>query len=317
MSELLFEGYSVPSIAYGIDALFSFYGNGHSLDDGGIVISAGHTATHVLPIFGGRGVLEQAKRISYGGTQATDYMLKLMQLKYPTFPTKMTTNQAQQLVHDHCHFAEDYMKHLKEFENRETFVERDRIIQFPFVAPVIEEKTEEDLARQAARKEEATRRLREAAAKTRLDKLIIQEQEFEAFTQLKGAKQTEKKSEWVARLKSHGFKDEADLDDVLKKLETSIKRARNKELGIEETEEKVFRSENATICDGGFKIDISFRFLCVYQEPPSFPLLDMPDDMLSEAEKRDKKKQRLLKAGYDARIRAKRAKEEEKAREVR
>lgn len=36
---------------------------------------------------------------------------------------------------------------------------------------VVEEKTEEELARQAARKEEATRRLREAAAKTRLDKV--------------------------------------------------------------------------------------------------------------------------------------------------
>lgn len=42
-----------------------------------------------------------------------------------------------------------------------------------------------------------------------------------------------------SRLKNQGFKDEADLDDILKKLDTSIKRARNKELGIEETEEKV------------------------------------------------------------------------------
>lgn len=34
-------------------------------------------------------------RISYGGTQASEYMLKLMQLKYPTFPTKVTASQAQ------------------------------------------------------------------------------------------------------------------------------------------------------------------------------------------------------------------------------
>lgn len=102
MSELLFEGYSVSSVAYGIDALFSFYANEHSLDNGGIVVSSGHTATHVLPVLGGRGALEQAKRISYGGTQATDYMLKLMQLKYPTFPTKMTTNQAQVCDRSSC-----------------------------------------------------------------------------------------------------------------------------------------------------------------------------------------------------------------------
>jgi actin-related protein 5 len=38
---------------------------------------------------------------------------------------------------------------------------------------VIETKTEEELARQAARKEENARRLREAAAKSRLEKVTI------------------------------------------------------------------------------------------------------------------------------------------------
>jgi actin-related protein 5 len=52
------------------------------------------------------------------------------------------------------------------------------------------------------------------------------------------------------------------------------------------------------------------------QEPPTFPLLDIPDDQLSEADKKEKKKQRLLKAGYDARQRAKKAKEEDKARQA-
>lgn len=42
-----------------------------------------------------QGLMQSSCRISYGGTQATDYMLKLMQLKYPTFPTKMTREQAQ------------------------------------------------------------------------------------------------------------------------------------------------------------------------------------------------------------------------------
>lgn len=44
-----------------------------------------------------------------------------------------------------------------------------------------------------------------------------------------------------ARLKEAGFKDEADLDDTIKQLETQIQRARNKELGIDENEEKVSR----------------------------------------------------------------------------
>ncbi|KAF7732280.1 Nuclear actin-protein involved in chromatin remodeling [Apophysomyces ossiformis] len=288
MSELLFECYNVPSVVYGIDSLFSFYANGGLAEEGGITISAGHTATHIIPTLHGKGLLERTKRISYGGTQSTEYMLKLMQLKYPTFPTKMTSSQAQELMHNHCYVAGDYQETLRRIEDRETFLEIDRVIQFPFTAPVVEEKTEEELARQAAKREENARRLREAAAKSRLEKLVRREQEFEAFTRLKNAKGTMKKADWMAQLKETGFKDEADLDDTLKQLDTQIQRARNKELGIDESEEK---------------------------EPPLTNLVDIPDEELSESERKEKRKQKLMKANYDARLRAKKAKEEAKARE--
>jgi actin-related protein 5 len=92
-----------------------------------------------------------------------------------------------------------------------------------------------------------------------------------------------------AQLKESGFKDENDLDETIKQVDSAIQRARNKELGIDDTEEK---------------------------EPPASNLLDIPDDELSEGDKKEKRKQRLLKASYDARIRAKAAKEEAKAKEV-
>ncbi|KAI8340191.1 hypothetical protein BC941DRAFT_349149 [Chlamydoabsidia padenii] len=212
-----------------------------------------------------------------------------MQLKYPTFPAKMTSAQAQQLVHSHAFVAQDYQQTLRDIENRDTFAEIDRLIQFPFTAPVFEEKSEEELARQAAKKEENSRRLREAAAKSRLEKLVAREQEYEAFTNLKNAKGTIKKADWMAQLKESGFKDENDLDETIKQVDSAIQRARNKELGIDDTEEK---------------------------EPPASNLLDIPDDELSEADKKEKRKQRLLKASYDARIRAKAAKEEAKAKEM-
>lgn len=53
-----------------------------------------------------------------------------------------------------------------------------------------------------------------------------------------------------------------------------------------------------------------------FQGPPVTTLIDIPDDELSEAEKKEKRKQKLMKANYDARERAKKAKEEAKAREV-
>ncbi|CAO3597799.1 unnamed protein product [Absidia cylindrospora] len=280
--------YNAPSVTFGIDALFSFYANGGENDDG-IIISSGHNSTHIIPALQGKGILENTKRISYGGTQSSDYMLKLMQLKYPTFPAKMTSVQAQQLVHDHAYIAQDYQQTLRDIENRDTFADIDRLIQFPFTAPVIEEKSQEDLARQAAKKEENSRRLREAAAKSRLEKLVAREQEYEAFTNLKNAKANTKKADWMAQLKQTGFKDENDLDETIKQVESAIQRARNKELGIDDTEEK---------------------------EPPATHFLDIPDDELDESEKKEKRKQRLLKASYDARMRAKVAKEEAKAQEA-
>jgi actin-related protein 5 len=62
MTELLFEGYRVPSVAYGIDSLFSYHANGGSMDDGGIIISSGNSTTHVIPTLGGKGVLSKTKR---------------------------------------------------------------------------------------------------------------------------------------------------------------------------------------------------------------------------------------------------------------
>lgn len=122
-----------------------------------------------------------------------------MQLKYPTFPTKMTSAQAQDLVNTHTFVAKDYQANLKAIENRDTFAEIDRIIQFPFTAPIIEEKTAEELARQAAKREENAKRLREAAVKSRLEKLVAREQQYEAFTNLKAIKGSIKKTEWTVK----------------------------------------------------------------------------------------------------------------------
>ena len=50
---------------------------------------------------------------------------------------------------------------------------------------------------------------------------------------------------------------------------------------------------------------------------PSFPLVDIPDHQLTEDQIKDKRKQKLNKAGYDARMRLKAEKEIAKAAEVR
>lgn len=79
------------------------------------------------------------------------------------------------------------------------------------------------------------------------------------------------------------------MDETIKKLEKSITRARNKEMGIVEDEET--------------------------KEIPSFPLVNVPDHQLTESELKEKRKQKLNKAGYDARMRMKAEKDAAKKRE--
>ena len=108
---MLFELYNVPSITYGIDSLFAFSQHDH-LD--GMAISLGHNASTVIPVSNGKGIISRAKRsvdrtisypdeqgttdnnrrIPWGGAQAAEMMLRLAQLKYPAFPTKVNLTQA-------------------------------------------------------------------------------------------------------------------------------------------------------------------------------------------------------------------------------
>ena len=114
-SELMFELYSVPSLTYAVDAVLSFYHNNlpsppsSPYTASGLAISFNTSSTSVIPILNGKGIMSQAKRyavellvhgmfpsqrkfcrIPWGSQQASEYLLKLTQLKYPTFSTRIT-----------------------------------------------------------------------------------------------------------------------------------------------------------------------------------------------------------------------------------
>ena len=112
----MFELYSVPSLAYCVDGIMSFYQNNTNetkpmpFTADGLVLSFNTASTSVMPILKGRGILSHSKRfiftsatgmllicgdrIPWGGSQASEYLLKLVQLKYPNFPTRVTLLQS-------------------------------------------------------------------------------------------------------------------------------------------------------------------------------------------------------------------------------
>ena len=287
MNEIMFECYSAPSVTYGIDGLFSYR---HNKGSSGLVVSSSHTATHIIPVLAGKPLSQSCARLNWGGSHAQEFLLKLLRLKYPTFPGKMNIEQMEEYVRRFCSISQDYdaeVSHYLDWSGLEE--EHDIIIQYPYTEHVVVEKSAEDLARIAERKKESGRRLQEQAAKMRLDKLIKKEQELEYYKQLHmNYSNAPTKKEQRRLLDADDFKDEAALERLVRDLEKSIRKSRNKDLGAAEEE------------DG--------------MEEQTFPLLDVPDEELDEQGIKDKRHQRLLKSGVEARLRAKAEKERERAR---
>lgn len=94
VSELLFECYKVPGVAYGIDSLFSLSQNkceaGSSL-----VISIGYQSTHILPVIEGTVDWAHCRRIDIGGFHITGFLHRLLQLKYPSHFAAITLSRAE------------------------------------------------------------------------------------------------------------------------------------------------------------------------------------------------------------------------------
>jgi actin-related protein 5 len=284
MSEILFECYGAPSVAYGVDSLFSYAYNGGR---NGLVIDSSYTSTHLIPVVDSRPLLSQTTRLSWGRFQSAQYLLKLLRLKYPTFPGKLSDTQAEDLVREHCHVSQDYESDLSRYLDWTGLEERNHIVQFPYTEQVVVQKTEAELAAAAEKRKESGRRLQAQAAKMRLEKLKKKEEEFEYYVQLQAQLQEiTTKKEKARVLESNDFDDENQLDKRVKELEKSIRKTRNKDVGDVEEE----------------------------QEEPTFPLLDVPDDQLDEEGIKQKRQQRLMKSNHDARLRAKVEKEKEKAR---
>lgn len=289
MSEILFELYAVPSVAYGIDSLFSYSYNGGNT---GLVVSSAHMSTHLIPVINKIPQIAQATRLDLGRSQCAEFLTKLLKAKYPGLLTsgKVNDTQIEDLVREHCYVSQDYDGEMVKMMEWTGLEDRDHIVQLPFQEKEMVQKTEEELRRAEEKRKEGGRRLQEQAAKMRLEKLVRKEAELEYFKDLQQRIQdaTTKKDK-KALLDDDDFKDEAALDRKIKEMEKSIRKQRNKDVGDLEEEPA---------------------------EAPSYPLLDIPDADLDEDGIKAKRQQKLLKSNHDARARAKAEKEAEKARQA-
>ncbi|KAJ2376539.1 Nuclear actin-protein involved in chromatin remodeling [Coemansia sp. RSA 2607] len=288
MSELMFECYNVPSVTYGIDSAWSYYKNTGSFSTDGLVVGSGNSTSHIMPIYDARMHTEQCRRINLGSDSMDDYMLKLLQLKYPSFPMKITDWQARQLVDKYTYCAQDFEEELAGYLDMDGLRERDVAVQFPFPMPSLDERTEEEIQRATERRREQAKKMQEMAAKKRQEKVDMRARELEELTSLRDSKGEVSETEYAQRLQDANMSDEQELAEAIASAQQVVNRAMNKELGIEPEE----------------------------KEAPSFPLVDVPDDELTEEQKAEKRKQVFLKGSHDARERARVEKEKERARQA-
>ena len=93
MNELLFECYSVPRVAYGVDALFSLASNlGEVEGKTRLVVSLGFHTVHVIPVVDGAVSAEGVRRINVGGFQMIAHLQRGLQLKYPAHVGNITVS---------------------------------------------------------------------------------------------------------------------------------------------------------------------------------------------------------------------------------
>lgn len=182
MSELLFECYAVPKVAFGVDALFGFAhqqptdaATATANNGDGLILSFGYHTTHVIPVLAGRPVHSRARRLNLGGAQMTNYLHRLLQLKYPVHTAAITLSRAEWLLHEHCSVAVDYGAALGRWRGLEHYEQHVKKVQLPFSMPAASATSALTAEQRVERRRETAKRLSDMNARRREEKLVEDE----------------------------------------------------------------------------------------------------------------------------------------------
>ncbi|XP_042511953.1 actin-related protein 5 isoform X2 [Macadamia integrifolia] len=293
MAELLFETYGVPSVAFGVDAAFSYKYNQELglCNNDGLAISSGFSTSHVIPFVGGEPIFEACSRTNVGGYHVTDYLKQLLSLKHPNHISSITWEKVEELKMEHCFVARDYASEARIFQKGEKEAEeKTRRWQLAWVPPIEEPPSEEEIARKAAIKEKQGQRLREMAAAKRYSRITELENELQGLEFLLQQLENVEDDDVPSFLVETGYGSKQEIESAVVKVTQSLRKAKGEQVELEE------------------KLEPS--------NAEKFPLVNVPDNMLSPEQLKEKKKQLFLKTTSEGRQRAKQKRfEEEQQRE--
>lgn len=236
VSELLFECYQVPHVAYGIDSLFSYQFNGWE-GQSGVIIACGYQCTHVIPVINGCVDASKAKRIDLGGFNVTHHLHKLLQLKYPSHMNSITLSRSEEILWDYGFVATDYREHLKKWLDAEFYNANVVKVQLPYTVATPNLTTEQ----QKDRRKELAKKLVEMNARKREERLIEDERHLNELLELREIVQLTPSDHSHAReaFKSMGINNVADLNKSINTLQAKIDKIRAKIIAYNNGEELV------------------------------------------------------------------------------
>ncbi|XP_012282152.1 actin-related protein 5 [Orussus abietinus] len=235
MAELLFECYEIPSIAYGVDCLFSYHHNNCPSD--GLIIGFGYHTTHIIPILDGKPDPANSRRINIGGYHIISYMHRLLQLKYPVHVNAITPSRAEELIHEHSSIAYDYQEEVSKWADPDHYDANVLRVQLPYVAPASTSGL--TVEQQKERKRELARRLMEINARKREERLAEDEEQLNQLLAVQDLLEEGETDEFDQALKSYSLSNEADLIKMINNLQAKVERTRQKIVAANSQEENI------------------------------------------------------------------------------
>lgn len=288
MAELLFETYGVPSIAFGVDAAFSYkYNQQRSVcDKDGLAMCPGFATTHVIPFVDGEPIYKGSCRTNIGGFHVTDYFQRLLSLKYPYHMARFTWEKVEDLKMEHCYVAQDYVSEARLFlKGAKEAEEKTKMWQLHWVPPPVEEPpSEEEIARKAAIREKQGQRLREMAEAKRSSKINELENELRGLEFLLNQLGHVQESDVRSFLAETGYVSRQEVESARSKVVQSLRKQKGEQTEIE-------------------KPDAASN--------EKYTLINIPDDMLTAEQLVEKRKQLSIKSMSDGRQRLKQKRYEE------
>ncbi|CAH3982613.1 unnamed protein product [Pieris brassicae] len=218
MSELLFEGYGVPALSYGIDSIFSFYKN--NIGDSGLIVNCGFHTIHIIPVIRGKVISEHARRINLGGSEIISYLHKLLQLKYPVHVNAITMSRIEEILHEHCSIALDYQDEVKKWANPDFYDMYVKKIQLPYVQNTSSSTLTAE--QQKERKKEMARRLLEINARKREERLAEDEEQLQQLLSIQDLIEEGDTDEFEEAIKTFDIKSYADLQRQIANVQGRI-----------------------------------------------------------------------------------------------